>query len=179
MKKSIILSGSLLLIIVMLITPTIPAMEYKTMKEKIQSDSYMKLEGIRKNIEKMKSLVKNFNINFKLLLMILIRGILLPLLGLTITYITTSKIWEVYPVIAVIIMEIMLMFTMKFTLIPLLNIILAETGNYLLSLIIYILLGITDISLFIIIIRYINNNPGINTSVSGFRNSVKSSMNVV
>ena len=107
MKKYIILSGSLLLIVVMLLTPSIPAMEYKTIKDKIQSDSYTKLEGIQKNIEELKTLGKNFNINLKLILTILIRGILLPVLLLITEYITLRNIIEVYPVLGFIIAIIM------------------------------------------------------------------------
>jgi uncharacterized membrane protein len=178
MKKYIILSGSLLLIVVMLLTPSIPAMEYKTIKDKIQSDSYIKLEGMQKNIEEIKSLLKNFNINYRFILMILIRGILLPVLSFGFTLLIADRICAVSILLYAIIAETIDLITIKFTLKYIWDWISAETGSDLLGLMTYIILTIIDIILANLILKYLTNHPELNASVSGLRSRIESLLNV-
>ena len=184
MKKYIILSGSLLLIVVMLLTPSISAMEYKTIKDKIQSDYTVKLEGIRQNIEELKTLGKNVNINLRLILMILIRGIILPVIGLIVSEFVGRIVQEnISKGMAIIIVCIIQGLTIGSTLIPIWNKIEELTGSFLLGLLVYTLLAFIDLILaygIIYIIDTISNNRGATTSsISGLKNSVKSLLNVV
>jgi hypothetical protein len=144
MKKGIILCGSLLCLTIMLITPSIPAMEYKTFKEKVQSDSYIKLEGALKNLKELKDQVKNSNINNTLLITILIKGILLPILLYTLSEIISIKVMEVYPILGLIILIIWNYVIPQLTIFSVEDMILEQTGNVLLSAIVSLLLGIFD-----------------------------------
>ena len=179
MKKHMILSGSLLLIAVLLLAPSIPAMEFKTMKDSIQSDSYTKLEEIRKNIEELKTLGQNFIRNLTFILMILIKGIVLPTLGFIITeYICRVVQDNISKQMAILIFFILDAINIGSTLYPTLNMLEEMTGSFLLASVIYFLLGFLDLILAYGIIKIIDTSTENTFSISGLRNSVKTMLNV-
>ena len=185
MKKYIILSGSLLLVVIMLLTPSIPAMEYKAMNDKIQSDSYIKLEGLRKNIKELKSLVNDVNINFKLiyvLLRILTQGLLLPTIFVTLILLILNKIGSVYPIVSYILASIGgialgLLFEYPI-LLMFIDVSSHKLIGFLTGYILSFLLGLISIKLAGYIVEMIDNNPGMNASVSGLRSRIESLLNV-
>ena len=151
MKKTILL-GSIFSVFLLLMIPNVSAIEYKTIVENNQLEFNNELKLLEKTInnienrfKNIKESIKNVDINIGLIIQILIKGIIMPIILYTLTLIPEVILAEIAPILGFIISTILGNSVMDLFLIPVRDMILEETGRFLISAIIGILLFIIDL----------------------------------
>ena len=150
MKNKSIIFGSIFAVCIFLLMPNISAIEYQTMENKIVNQRNNAIENMQSTINSLKNTLKNIEINVNLLLTILIKGIILPIIGYTISNIVILSLIDMLPTILAPIIALGGSFisgsiVVNLFLIPTLDAIYEETDSYPLAVIVYFLLAYFDL----------------------------------